>query len=325
MRAMKLLFTLGLLTLTLSTQCTAQQSEKETLTIGFYNVENLFDTLDTENKIDEEFLPSAEREWNSERYWTKIDHINQVIGSMHTPIILGMCEVENRAVVQDIVNRSQLKNKYSVIHYESLDARGIDNAMIYDSTKLTLEKSGILRFDMPEGNSPSRDIIWAKFSYNSDTLFAMVNHWPSRRGGEEASEPKRMIASNAARKFIDSLLTVNKKMEIVFMGDLNDYPTNNAPKQISEVLTPMISTASGQFGGSHAYRGEWGVLDHIMVSKGFLKKKGIHAIKKTGKIVSEEYMIDEYKGDKVPFRTYGGTKYLKGYSDHFPVLIEIKY
>lgn len=311
------------LTALIGVQCTAQK--KEAFTVGFYNVENLFDTLDTPDKDDKEFLPDSKREWNSERYWTKIDHINEVIQAIHTPKILGMCEIENRAVVQDIVNRSSLKEQYGVVHFESLDARGIDNAIIYDSTLLKLEDSGIIRFDMPEGSSPSRDIVWGKFSYDKDTLFAMVNHWPSRRGGQVESEPKRLIAALAARKFIDSLLTVNKKMEIVFMGDLNDYPENLAPSKIGEVLTPMISAASGQFGGSHSYRGEWGVLDHIMVSKGFLKKKGIFAVKKSGKIVSEEFMIDEYKGNKVPFRTYGGIKYLNGYSDHFPVMIEIQY
>lgn len=311
------------LTALISVQCTAQKNTA--VTIGFYNVENLFDTLDTPDKDDKEFLPESKREWNSERYWTKIDHINEVISTMNTPKILGMCEIENRAVVQDIVDRSKLKGKYGIVHYESLDARGIDNAMIYDSTVLTLEDSGIIRFDMPEGNSPSRDIVWGKFSHEQDTLFAMVNHWPSRRGGQVESEPKRLIAAIAAKKFIDSLLQVDKKMEIIFMGDLNDYPENLAPSKISDVLVPMISDASGQFGGSHSYRGEWGVLDHIMVSKGFLKKKGIYAVKKSGKIVSEEYMIDEYKGNKVPFRTYGGIKYLNGYSDHFPVLIEIKY
>ena len=140
----------------------ATNAQKQTITMGFYNVENLFDTLDTPDKVDEEYLPTSAREWNSERYWTKIDHINKVIKALNTPILLGMCEVENKAVVQDIVDRGELKENYSVLHYESLDARGIDNALIYDKTILTLVDSGILRFDMPEGNTPSRDILWGK-------------------------------------------------------------------------------------------------------------------------------------------------------------------
>ncbi len=305
--------------------CFTSKGQKQTITMGFYNVENLFDTLDTPDKEDQEFLPSAAREWNSERYWTKIDHINAVIKALKTPVLLGMCEVENKAVVQDIVDRGELKNNYSVLHYESLDARGIDNAMIYDQTILTLVDSGILRFEMPEGNTPSRDILWGKFTHDEDTLFAMVNHWPSRRGGQVESEPKRLIAATAAKKFIDSLLNINKRTEIIFMGDLNDHPENMAPQMISSVLKPMISAKSGQFGGSHSYRAEWGVLDHIMVSKGFLKKRGLFAVKKSGRIVSEDFMIEEYKGNKVPYRTYAGKKYLNGYSDHFPVLVEARY
>jgi predicted extracellular nuclease len=298
---------------------------KQTITMGFYNVENLFDTLDTPNKEDQEYLPTSAREWNSERYWTKIDHINKVIKALETPAILGMCEVENKAVVQDIVDRGELKDNYSVLHYESLDVRGIDNALIYNKTFLTLIDSGILRFDMPEGNTPSRDILWGKFTHDKDTIFAIVNHWPSRRGGQVESEPKRLIAATAAKKFIDSLLRVNKRTEIIFMGDLNDHPDNMAPEMVSSLLKPMISSKSGQFGGSHSYRGEWGVLDHIMISKGFLKKGGLRAVKKSGKILSEEFMIDEYKGNNVPYRTYGGRKYLNGYSDHFPVMIQVYY
>ena len=312
-----------LLVALINVQCTAQKKQK--ITIGFYNVENLFDTLDTPNKQDQEFLPTSIQNWSSERYWTKIDHINKVIKALNKPIILGMCEVENKAVVQDIVDRGELKDNYSVLHYESLDARGIDNALIYNQSVLTLLDSGILRFDMPQGSTPSRDILWGKFTHESDTLFAMINHWPSRRGGQVESEPKRLIAATTAKKFIDSLLSTNKHSKIIFMGDLNDHPDNLSAEMISSVLKPMINQESGLFGGSHNYRGEWAVLDHIMVSKGFLKKGGISAVKKSGKIVSEEFMIDEYKGNKVPYRTYGGKKYLNGYSDHFPVIIEVSY
>lgn len=318
---MKVLFVATLAILLSSTQCSAQKSNERT--IAFYNVENLFDTLDTPDRDDKEFLPSADREWNSERYWEKIAHINKVIGSLQNPLVMGMCEIENRAVVQDVVNYGDLKGKYGVVHFESQDARGIDNAIIYDSSVLTLNDSGFIRFNMPEGSSPSRDIVWGKFIKGQDTLFVMVNHWPSRRGGQVESEPKRLIAATAAKSFIDSVLTVNKKAEIVFMGDLNDYPENLAPSMISETLTPMISEESGQFGGSHSYRNEWGVLDHIMISSGFMKKKGMYGVKKSGKIFSDDFLLEEYKGNTVPFRTYGGKKYLGGYSDHFPVYIKV--
>ena len=313
-------FTFSILLLTIFTSC-AQEDIRGS--IVFYNVENLFDTLDTENKNDVDFLPNGKNEWNTEKYNRKLEHINKVFKEFNHPIIMGVSEIENENVVRDIVNFGELKGSYGVVHTESLDKRGIDNAIIYDSTILTLLESGVVRFDMPEGFSPSRDIVWAKFSQGIDSMYVMVNHWPSRRGGQVKSEPKRLVAANAAVNFIDSLQLINKKVKIVFMGDLNDYPDNLAPELISERLTPLITQESGEYGGTHSYRGEWNVLDHIMVSSSLLKRKGIIAEKKTGTIHNFEYLMTVYKGNTVPYRTYGGGKYLDGYSDHLPVSIII--
>lgn len=298
----------------------AQQNEQKIL---FYNVENLFDTLDTPDKDDSEFLPDGKNNWTGPRYEEKISHINKVINSVGNPLIMGLCEIENKAVVEDIVKGGSLNGTHDIVHHESLDARGIDNAIIYDSTKLKLVEDGFIRFQMPEGDSPSRDIVWAKFKYNNESLVVMVNHWPSRRGGELISEPKRLIAAYAAAEFIDSLQNSDKKVQIVFMGDLNDYPTNKAPQLISERLKPVITPKSGEFGGTHNYRGEWNVLDHMMISKSLCKKKGISVDKKSGEIHSFDYLLTEYKGNIVPFRTYGGGNYLQGYSDHLPVSVTV--
>ena len=280
--------------------------------------------MDTPNKNDADFLPDGKNEWNAERYNEKIEHINQVFDHCNSPLIIGLCEVENEAVANDIVSGGSLKGTHDVVHTESLDNRGIDNAIIYDSTLLTLKKHGVIRYAMPEGSSPSRDIIWAKFSRGEECIYVLVNHWPSRRGGQEKSEPKRMIAAQAAKDFIDSLLSKDKRIQIIFMGDLNDHPEDKAPQLVSSALIPMITSASGEYGGSHSYRGKWGVLDHIMVSKSFLKKKGAYVIKESGKIRSFEFLMTTYKGDVVPFRTFGGGKYLGGYSDHLPVLVEVE-
>lgn len=304
--------------------CFTSAAQETTGKILFYNVENLFDTLKTEGKIDDEFLPDGKNNWTSTRYEEKIQHINKVIHSVGNPLVMGVCEIENRQVVEDIVAGGSLKGTHAVVHHESLDARGIDNAIIYDSTQLTLVEDGFIRFEMPEGDSPSRDIVWAKFSHNGEELFVMVNHWPSRRGGELVSEPKRLIAAYAAAEFIDSLQQDNKNAQIVFMGDLNDYPTDRAPQIVSERLKPLITEQSGEFGGTHNYLGEWNILDHIMVSKALTKKKGISVNKKSGAIHSFEYLITTYKDNLVPFRTYGGGKYLEGYSDHLPVSVSIK-
>jgi predicted extracellular nuclease len=292
-------------------------------TIAFYNVENLFDTLDHQTNNDQEFLPEGKKVWNSARYYEKLAHINQVMDSLCHPLIIGLCEIENKAVVDDIVSSGSMSTTHAVIHVESLDKRGIDNAIIYDSTVLKLIETGIVRFDMPAPSTPSRDIIWAKFAYGSDTLLTMVNHWPSRSGGQLESEPKRLIAGIAAKEFIQNEMTENESLKLVFMGDLNDHPEDMAPSMISELLVPMIMAKSGEFGGSHNYRNEWGVLDHILVSKSFLKKGAVRVQKKSGKIHSPQFLLGEYKGHIVPNRTYGGSTYLGGYSDHLPVTIEV--
>ncbi len=310
---------LGLSALLFSSQSCAQQDHS----IAFYNVENLFDTLDTPDKDDAEFLPNGKRNWTSERYREKIRHINDVIEDIPTPMIMGFCEVENSAVVQDIVDFGILKSTHAVVHIESMDKRGIDNALIYDKNLLDLNSSGIIRFPMPEGSRPTRDILWAKFESGEDTILAMINHWPSRSGGQAKSEPKRLIAAVAAKSFIDSVLQISPDTKIAFMGDLNDHPEDRAPQMVSDLLKPMITDKSGKFEGTHNYRGEWGILDHIMVSSNFLKKKGVHVVKKSGQIHSPEFLLTTYKGNIVPFRTYGGGKYLKGYSDHLPVYVGI--
>ncbi len=292
-------------------------------TIAFYNVENLFDTLDTPNKSDSEFLPNGKKEWNSEKYSTKIKHINQVIDAIESPLIIGLCEVENKNVVLDIVKNGQLSCTHALVHAESRDQRGIDNAIIYDKSALLLEEKGTIRFNIP-GDRPTRDILWARFTARKTSFYVMVNHWPSRYGGAEESEPKRMIAAENARLFIDSLIQNDPKVRIIFMGDLNDHPENAAPQMIQEQLSPMITTESGKYQGTHNYRGQWGILDHIMVSDSFLKKRGTRIVKNSGAIHSFNFLIGEYRGNEVPARTYGGKKYLNGYSDHLPVSIKIR-
>lgn len=294
-------------------------------TLGFYNVENLFDTINDPTIDDEEFLPQAENKWNATRYQEKITHINEVMDLMGKNLLaLGTCEIENASVLRDVIRHNPKRaKKWGVVHYNSIDARGIDVGLLYDSTKLHLVASGFLRFPLATNTEgATRDILWAKFTRRKDTLFIMVNHWPSRRGGEETSEPNRLEAARNARLFIDSLEKNNPSYSLVFMGDLNDYPSNRAPQLVGEKLTPMITTESGKFGGSYFYKGQWDILDHIMVSpslaSGRKPKAGL------GTIYSPDFLLEEYKGNTVPFRTYGGRNYLGGYSDHLPVSIPIR-
>lgn len=294
--------------------------------VGFYNVENLFDTIDDPKKDDAEFLPNGKYAWTSKRFDEKIQHINKVMSEMGQILVLGLCEIENKQVIYSVLEKSNYKKTHGVVHYDSPDERGIDVGMIYDSTKLKLISSGAIRFTLPGKEKPtSRDIVWGKFLTKKDTLFVMINHWPSRRGGETESEKNRIEAANKARHFIDSVELKNPKYKLILMGDLNDYPENIAPKIVSEKLKEMIVKNSGEFGGTYLHDGEWNVLDHIMVSKALLRKKGLKMVKNSAKILSPAYLIEEYKGKKQPFRTYvGANKYLGGYSDHLPVIIRVK-
>lgn len=290
--------------------------------IGFYNVENLFDTINQSHN-DEEFLPNGKNKWTGPRYLEKLKKTNQVLDSMGKIVLLGMCEIENEQVLKDLNNASSSRKNFGIVHHESADARGIDVGMIYDPSVLKFVQSGFIRFQIQNDEAPNtRDIVWGKFVHKKDTLFAMINHWPSRRGGQDESEPNRIKAAQMAAAFIDSVMKASPASRIVFMGDLNDYPTNKSVQMIAERLTPMITKASGKFGGSYNYRNEWDVLDHIMVSPNAFKGK-FRMVNNSGTILSNDFIIEEYKGNLVPKRNYAGDKYLDGYSDHLPVKIDV--
>ena len=295
---------------------------QKTERIAFYNVENLFDTINGTNN-DEEFLPSGKKQWGHDKYFEKINHINKIICELNNPMIIGLCEIENISVINDIIVENKRLKNYGTVHYDSEDARGIDVGLIYNSKKLKVIDKGFIRYVLPgQTKASSRDIVWAKFSIKKQEFYVMVNHWPSRRGGTEKSEPKRLKAAQSARNFIDSLLTIDASTKIILMGDLNDYPNNKSVQLIMEKLNPKITSESNKFSGTHNYRGEWNILDHICISNGWNKGR-LKSEKGIGYILSLEYMLTTYKGNIVPFRTYGGSKYLGGYSDHLPVYINV--
>jgi predicted extracellular nuclease len=311
------IFTVAIM-LVLSNQLFAQKSVR----IAFYNVENLFDTLDGEND-DAEFLPGGKNNWDTQKFNEKITHIREVLLALKKPIITGFSEIENYSVVRKIISHKDFKN-YGIVHYESPDARGIDLAMIYDSAKLTLLESGKIRFVLPgEQKATTRDILWAKYQSKKSIFYVTVNHWPSRRGGADDTDVKRVKAAETVGHFIDSLLTLDPNSKIILLGDLNDHPENNSVQLLNKTLAPMITKSSGEFGGSYNYNNEWGILDHILISKGLSNGKP-SIINDSGKIHSFPFLIEEYKGQLVPKRTYAGNKYLGGYSDHLPVSINIK-
>lgn len=311
------------------------------ITLGFYNVENLFDTIDNPHTHDNEFMPDGKKQWNTERLYAKMQKLDSVVSVMTingAPDILGVCEVENKQVCTEWQHRGVLKN-HVLIHRESPDHRGIDVGLFYNPAKMTLENARWYQV-LQEGQggqkkSSTREILYAKLIKGKDSLHVFVNHWPSRYGGEEKSRPKRMKAAQVLRNVIDSVFAVDAFAKITIVGDFNDYPTNAS---ICEGLKAdsLLNGKSDLFNlsyqtekqglGSYNYRGDWGCLDQIIVSKAFVNaKKGFKAPVNGYTIIKEEFMLYyNKKGEASPSRTYGGPNYYGGFSDHLPVVVEFK-
>lgn len=313
--------------------------KNDTLTIAFWNVENLFDTLNTNGKNDEEFSPGSKKQWTSERYQTKILHLAQAIGDMNNqrgPDIIGFAETETDGVVKDLAN-STIKNlDYAVVRIQSPDERHISTAMIYKKARFSeLAEEGDT-VNLANGH-PTRLILHVTLLAKSkDTIHVFVNHWPSRLGGQDVSEPNRVAAAKVLRSAVDKLLAANPKAYIVIMGDFNDEPDNISITNELKAEQYLCGSTNSTFTlhnlawerkskgeGTLKYRDQWNLLDQIIVSSSVVDQKSspVKYLCGSFEIFKPDYLIE--KGTKYagsPFPTYGGSKYLGGYSDHFPVL-----
>lgn len=314
--------------------CTVfSDSSRNHYTVVSYNIENLFDTLDDPTVPDEEFLPESEKKWTDERYQKKLADIAKVIAGISPndlPEMVGLVEVENRVVLEDLVKTDALKDHgYVVVHEESPDYRGIDVAFIYRKdafTEISHETLPVAFPDDPEFKT--RDILHVTGKMGDKEVHVFVNHWPSRIGGDEKTEPKRILAASVLKKRVDQLLADDPKARIIIMGDMNDEPAN---KSLAETLGAKDPESGAQLvnlmfpddraeKGTYFYSGSWNMLDNIVVSDGMLHGKGIQIEAEKANIFSEDWMIFTNKtGDKTPNRTYVGEKYTGGVSDHFPV------
>lgn len=334
------LFILGITAVILVQSC----SYHTTLSVGFYNVENLFDTKDNPDKIDEQYLPNGDYKWDEEKYDNKIDKLAHAISEMTplgAPYILGLCEVENKAVLKDLVAHADLKHdNYGIVHYESPDARGIDVALLYNKRWLKVKKSKNYVVDLGEFGDETRDILMVKLKAKEPfegTLYVLVNHWPSRREGKEKSEPKRVAAAKRLNEIRQEIIEQDSAADIIIMGDFNDEPfdksiletigTTSDPSEVSanKYYNPM-GRLKQDGKGSYNFRGNWNMLDQIIVSNTLLDKQGTEYQMNTASIFSPEWLKQHGgKYDGYPLRTFGGRKYLNGYSDHFPVSIYLKF
>ena len=316
---------------------------KSPITVALYNCENFFDTKDDPNKNDDEFLPDSKLKWDDTRYMNKLTKIAQVLDSTVAgsglPNLVGLVEVENKEVLEDLISKSPLKEKsYGVLCTDSPDERSIDVGLLYDKSVFTLVDFKELNATNPSlGDYKTRNILFATLkATNGDVLYVFVNHWPSRREGEKESEPRRVFAAEQVRNKINELQKKDPKAKVIVMGDFNDHPDNNSilntlkasdkPKAKTDLYN-AYQTLDAAKQGTHYYDKEWRVLDQIIVSQAFIgAKKGYKFNPKNAKILRKDFVLfkNNKTGEERPNRTYSGEKYYNGYSDHLSVYITLE-
>jgi len=296
----------------------------------FYNVENLFDTFDDSLTNDNEFTPWGEKHWSHKRFNQKLRHIFQTIvasdkGNM--PDFIGLCEVENYFCLKQLVDSTPLwKADYKIVHFNSPDKRGIDVALLYKSSTVSVINAKPVRIQFENPDVKSRDVLYVHANLNENDYHLFVNHWPSKRGGESRSEKKRIQVALALRQTVDSILSTDSMAKIIICGDFNESPKSEAVKDYlkagrigagNELYN--LALESKQI-GTHKYRGRWEFLDQIIVSDAFFR-----AFPSCGFSVTEISFLlvqdPSWTGNK-PYRTYQGPMYIGGYSDHLPVLLK---
>ena len=295
------------------------------LTFMELNCENLFDTRHDSLKNDLEFLPDGSYRWTPYRYWAKLNHLGQEIVALSNPIpdFVAMCEVENDSVMFDLTRRSLLRNAgYEYVMTSSPDERGIDVALLYQPASFALLHSHSIRIKPLPNTRPTRDILYASgLIITGDTLHVFVVHAPSRRGGEQASRPYRLHVASQLAEAVDSVYAISRDAKIIIAGDFNDYADSPALQYLYEHhLINISADAKGSHGAKATYRwhGEWRSLDQILCSPSLAARKQSSVIGDLPFLLED----DEKYGGKKPYRTYLGPRYLGGYSDHLPLVVQ---
>ncbi|MCX6301408.1 MAG: endonuclease [Bacteroidia bacterium] len=301
----------------------------------FYNIENLFDTYDDSLTDDNEFLPGGLRRWNYQRYNRKISSVYKTImaaGEWEPPAVVAFCEIENIRVLEDLVYGTYLsKYDYKIVHDDSPDARGIDVCLIYrkDITEI-IDYSYFQPAGINKEEYNTRNVLYARFVIRSDTIHLFVNHWPSRRGGVLAGEPLRVRIAETVRSKLDSINeSENGNARIIVMGDFNATPDD----QVIGILTGSLKISSlminlsEKLQGTYRYMGTWETIDQVIVSGMLINcRDGIFTDPGLVKVFRPDFLLKrdlKYPGLS-PFSTYSGYKYQGGYSDHLPVLLDLK-
>ena len=336
----KLLFTGIFAALMLA--CFAQKPYK----VVFYNLENLFDTINDPEKLDDEFTPEGPKKWNTAKYNKKLGNIEKVLADITAvgmgdrlsvadyPVVIGVSEIENRSVLEDLVSMRKLAPaRYRICHYDSPDRRGVDVAFVYRADVFRLEGSAAIPYTI-EGRPDfrTRDIVTMWGTIEGEPFYFMVAHWPSRLGGQSESEHMRVAAAKLAAHIADSLWCENPSTGVVVMGDLNDDPHNKSVAETLGAVKKIENTPDGGFFnpfwekldkgiGSYIYRGGWDLFDQIIVNKNLVD--GACGLKyRSAEVLNKQFLLQsdgKYRG--YPHRTFSGGAWTNGYSDHLPTEI----
>lgn len=314
-------------------------------TIAFYNLENLFDFENDPITFDDDRTPDGKDHWTEDLYKAKLKNMAQVISEIgaevtgNTPTIVGVCEIENRRVLEDLLNEAPLLDKaYGIIQFDSPDRRGIDVALLYQKQVFTPTHYKAIPLFIYAGNDLAkriytRDQLLVSGMLDGERIHFIVNHWPSRSGGEARSRPKRIKAAQLNKRIIDSLFVEDPYAKVITMGDLNDDPTSPSVKeylktvgdkeklQLKQLYNPMEAMFKKGL-GTLAWRDSWNLFDQMILSTELLKEEySSYRFYQAG-IYNKPYLANSrgrYKG--YPYRSFGDGGFTGGYSDHFPVFL----
>ena len=345
------LLLLAVLVLLAPTQGCAKKKAAKHI-IGFYNLENLFDTVHDQGKNDYEYLPDGANEWTPEKYATKLQNMARVIADMkedngmwHT--VLGLAEVENRHVLEDLVKEPAIAAaNYQIVHYEGPDRRGIDCALFYDPTRMKLVESESIPFDFntnipittynkeEQADFRTRDVLMAHGIIDGEHFAFYVCHFPSRRGDKGGDVRAR--AAEIVYNHVQKMQEKYPGIKCVVMGDMNDNPADaslsqylHGRRELSQVkkgdfFNPFWSMLDNKIGSLY-YRGDPNIFDCILVNDQLVKGKGLRIHKQGkyfGRVYSRPYMAQQSGRNKgQPHRTFSNGRFIAGYSDHYPTFI----
>lgn len=314
--------------------------------IAFYNLENLFDTINNDGVLDEEFTPEGLDRWTGEKYRKKIENMAVAIsrigeddGWKGGPAVMGVSELENRQVLEDLIRHPALRESgYQIVHYDSPDLRGVDVALLYRTRffRVTASGSNELKLSDEKGERVfTRDQLVVSGIFDGEPMHFIVNHWPSRSGGELTTRPRRNAAADLTRHLVDSLLKMDKNAKVFVMGDLNDDPSNESLRKHLKAGADADNLAEGEMFncmyplykkgiGSLYYRDGLNLFDQIIVTHALLGKDYSSYRYYKARVFNSQFLVQkdgQYKG--YPLRTMVGTVFQGGYSDHFPVYVII--